>query len=88
VLQWLIGQERKLTKVWRLTDTILKWIACAVTLAGALCTSLQIDPLNIWLLNLGALLYLVWSVRIREWSLVTINAGLLLIYIVGLIVRS
>lgn len=88
MLQWLIGQERKLTKVWRLTDTILKWIACAVTLAGALCTSLQIDPLNIWLLNLGALLYLVWSVRIREWSLVTINAGLLLIYIVGLIVRS
>jgi hypothetical protein len=69
-------------------DTVLKWVACAVTLAGALCTSLQIDPLNIWLLNLGALLYLVWSVRIREWSLVTINAGLLLIYIVGLIVRS
>lgn len=88
MLQWLIGQVRKLTKVWRLTDTILKWIACAVTLAGALCTSLQIDPLNIWLLNGGALLYLVWSVRIREWSLVTINAGLLLIYIVGLIVRS
>jgi hypothetical protein len=74
--------------VWRLTNTILKWIACAVTLAGALCTSLQIDPLNIWLLNGGALLYLVWSYRIREWSLVTINAGLLLIYIVGLVVRS
>ena len=88
MLQWLIGQVRKLTKVWHLIDTVLKWIACAVTLAGALCTSLQIDPLNIWLLNLGALLYLVWSVRIREWSLVTINAGLLLIYIVGLIVRS
>jgi hypothetical protein len=69
-------------------DTVLKWVACAVTLAGALCTSLQIDPLNIWLLNLGALLYLVWSVRIREWSLVTINAGLLLIYIVGIFVRS
>jgi hypothetical protein len=69
-------------------DTVLKWVACAVTLVGALCTSLQIDPLNIWLLNLGALLYLVWSVRIREWSLVTINAGLLLIYIVGIFVRS
>ena len=69
-------------------DTVLKWVACAVTLVGALCTSLQIDPLNIWLLNLGALLYLVWSVRIREWSLITINAGLLLIYIVGIFVRS
>lgn len=88
MLQWLIGQATRKTKVWRLIDTVLKWIACAVTLAGALCTSLQIDPLNIWLLNGGALLYLIWSVRIREWSLVTINAGLLLIYIVGLVVRS
>lgn len=69
-------------------NTVLKWIACAVTLAGALCTSLQIDPLNIWLLNGGAVLYLIWSWRIREWSLVTINFGLLAIYILGIVVRS
>ena len=69
-------------------NTILKWVACAVTLSGALCTSLQIDPLNIWLLNLGAVLYLIWSWRIREWSLVTINFGLLAIYILGIVVRS
>lgn len=62
----------------------MKWTACAVTLTGALCTSLRVDPLNIYFLNLGALMYLVWSLRIREWSLVTINAGLLLIYVVGL----
>jgi hypothetical protein len=70
-----------------MTQTInnyLKWTACAVTLSGALCTSLRVDPLNIYLLNCGALMYLVWSLRIREWSLVTINAGLLLIYLVGL----
>jgi len=48
---------------------------------------LAIDPMNIWLLNLGALLYLVWSLRIREWNLVVINAGLLLIYILGAIIR-
>jgi len=62
----------------------LKWIACFVTLSGALCTSLRIDPLNIYLLNAGAALYLWWSLRIREWSLVAINAGLLIIYVVGL----
>ncbi len=62
----------------------LKWTACAITLAGALCTSLRIDPINIYLLNTGAALYLIWSIRIREWSLVTINAGLLLIYVIGL----
>jgi hypothetical protein len=74
--------------VWLLIDTVLKWVACAVTLSGALCTSLQIDPLNIWLLNGGAVLYLIWSWRIREWSLVTINFGLLAIYILGLVIRS
>lgn len=62
----------------------LKWCACLVTLAGALCTSLRIDPLNIYLLNLGAVLYLSWGYRIREWNLVAINTGLLLIYLYGL----
>ena len=62
----------------------LKWVACAVTLSGALCTALRIDPTNIYLLNAGALIYLVWSLRIREWNLVVVNAVLLLIYIMGL----
>jgi hypothetical protein len=70
-----------------LINTVLKWVACAVTLGGALATSLQQDPLNIYLLNAGAVLYLIWSLRIREWSLVTINAGLLTIYVVGLFLR-
>ncbi len=65
-------------------DFWLKWTACIVTLAGALCTALRIDPTNIYLLNLGAAIYLVWSIRIREWNLIVINAALLLIYIVGL----
>lgn len=68
-------------------NTVLKWTACFVTLAGALATSLQIDPLNIYLLNVGSILYLIWSVRIKEASLVVINAGLLLIYIVGVLHR-
>jgi hypothetical protein len=66
------------------TNFYIKWIACAITLAGALCTSLRIDPINIYLLNGGALLYLIWSLRIREWNLVAINGGLLTIYGVGL----
>ena len=66
----------------------LKWIACAVTLVGALCTSLQLDPANIWFLNAGCVIYLAWSLRIREWSLVTINCGLLAIYMFGIYVRS
>ncbi len=66
------------------TNFWLKWTACIVTLAGALCTALRIDPTNIYLLNAGAAIYLVWSIRIKEWNLIVINAALLLIYIVGL----
>jgi hypothetical protein len=62
----------------------LKWVACAVTLGGALCTALRIDPMNIYLLNAGAVLYLMWSIRIREWNLIVVNVALLLIYITGL----
>jgi len=62
----------------------LKWVACFITLAGALCTALRIDPTNIYLLNAGAAIYLVWSIRIKEWNLIVINAALLIIYIVGL----
>ena len=65
-------------------NTILKWLGCAAVCAGALCTSLRIDPLNIYLLNAGALLYLVWAVRIRERNLIIVNAVLLAIYIVGI----
>ena len=68
-------------------NTVLKWAACFVTLGGALTASLQMDPLNIYLLNVGSVLYLTWAVRIRETSLVVINAGLLLIYVVGLLHR-
>ncbi len=68
-------------------NNILKWTACFLTLAGALTTSLQIDPLNIYFLNVGSVLYLIWAIRIRELSLVVINAGLLLIYVVGLLHR-
>ena len=62
----------------------LKWSACIVTLIGAVLTSLRIDPMNIYLLNLGAMLYFVWGYRIREWNLIVINAGFILIYAVGI----
>jgi len=62
----------------------LKWAGTVITLAGALCTSLRIDPLNVYLLNVGALLFLWWAFRIRDRAMITVNAGLLGIYILGL----
>lgn len=62
----------------------LKWTATWLTLAGALCTSLRIDPANIYLLNMGAMLFTWWAFRIRDRAMITVNVGLLLIYVVGL----
>ena len=67
-------------------NSILKWIACIVTIAGAMCTTFRIDPINIYLLNAGAFLYLIWSIRIRESNLIVINVALLAIYIGGLFI--
>lgn len=66
------------------TTRILKWSATFLVLAGAVCTSLRIDPLNIWLLNLGTLLFVFWSFRIRDRAMITVNVGLLVIYCIGL----
>ena len=66
---------------------IIKWVATFVTLLGALATALMFDPLNVYLLNLGAVLFLIWAVLIKERAMITVNAGLLLIYIIGLVIR-
>lgn len=68
-------------------DWYIKWSACCITLAGAMSTAIGLDPINVYLLNAGAAVYLWWSWRIREWSLITINASLLLIYIYGTLTR-
>ena len=65
----------------------IKWIATIITLAGAALTSAAIDPLNIWLLNIGSILFIWWSFRIRDLAMITVNVGLFLIYGSGIIWR-
>jgi hypothetical protein len=65
------------------TNTFIKWIALCFTLSGALCTSFKIMPLNVYLLNVGALLYMIWGIRIKEVNIAIVNGGLLLIYLTG-----
>lgn len=65
----------------------LKWIATMITIVGAVCTSINMYPLGPLLLNLGSFVWLIVSIMWREWSLIVINATLLLIYTVGLIVK-
>ena len=63
----------------------LKWLSTAVTLTFAILTSMQITPLNIVVANISSLMWLLWSYRVREWSLVVVNFGMLLIYFSGLL---
>ena len=69
-------------------DNVLKYVGMIAVILGAILTSLRIDPANIFFLNLGALSYLIWSLRIREWSLVAVNGTLLAIYIVGAVLTN
>jgi hypothetical protein len=68
-------------------NAILEWLATIVTVSAALATALSIDPLNIYLFNIGSVLWLAWAVRIKRASLVVVNVGLLAVYVYGLIVR-
>jgi len=65
---------------------MLRYSAVIITLAGALATALRVDPLNIYLLNAGTSLFLIYSFNIKDLSLIIVNSGLLLIYAVGLLV--
>ena len=66
---------------------LLKWIATVITLLGAIRTAAAIDPLNVWLLNTGSIVFLIWSFRIKDLAMITVNAGLLGIYTVGTVLR-
>jgi hypothetical protein len=66
-----------------LLNLILEWVACAVTLGGAALTSFNVYPLNTLVLELGSLLYIVWSIRVRRTSLILVNVVLFLIYLPG-----
>jgi hypothetical protein len=69
-------------------NDILKYTGMIAVIAGAVLTSLRIDPANIFFLNLGALAYLIWAIRIREWNLVAVNGVLLAIYVVGAVLTN
>jgi hypothetical protein len=72
-------------------NNFLKWSATALTLLGAALVSAKTDPTLVDLiqswdvrcLNVGCVVWLIWSVRIRDFGLIVVNGGLLLIYMLG-----
>ena len=66
---------------------IAKWIGTAFTIAGALATAAKLDPLNVVFFNIGTIAWLYAAIKMKEKSLIAVNAGLLAIYVVGAIIR-
>ena len=68
--------------------SMLRYSATFFVLLGALATTFRIDPLNIWLLNIGTSMFLIYSIKIRNLALILVNIGLLIIYVIGLFIPS
>ena len=80
---WIDYNSSMNTKIVNAT----KWTATTVTLTGAVLASLNIYPACAVVLNLGSFLFLIWSILIRDRAMITVNAGLLTIYTVGLAIK-
>lgn len=65
----------------------MEWSATAIAIAGAVCTVLKWDPLNILLLNTASIIFAYWAWRINKMSLVVVNGGLLIVYGAGAAMR-
>lgn len=69
-----------------MVNRFLKWSATATTIVGAILTSMNLFPWNVVAFNVGSVLWILFAIRIRENSLIVVNAALLLIYMMGLVV--
>lgn len=63
----------------------LQWSATLFTILGAVFTSLNTYPINVVAFNVGGVLWLLYAVRLKHNALIVTNAGLLLIYVLGLV---
>lgn len=67
-------------------NNVLKWTATVGTLVGASLTSLDIFPINVYFLTVSTVLWTIWSIRIKENSLIVVNFGMIAIYVIGLFI--
>jgi hypothetical protein len=64
-----------------------KWVGTAATIVGALATAGGFDPINIIAFNVGAVFWLLASIRMKDSAMMAVNAGLLGIFALGALVR-
>ena len=64
---------------------VLEWVSTSILLVGVVLTSFNIHPLNIYVSLLGNLGWLVVAWIWRKWSIITVQAVISVIYIVGMV---
>lgn len=65
-------------------EVLIEWAATAISIAGAVCVSLDYYPLGAIMCFLETGLWLMVSIQMRHMSMITSNAVLLTIYVVGM----
>lgn len=66
----------------------LKWLATALLIGGSVLTSGNwLYPLNVILFTLGNFAWMTVGWLWREWSLIVLNAGITVIYLIGLSIK-
>jgi hypothetical protein len=67
------------------TDNIIQWIATIFTIAGSMASSFNQFPINIIFFNIGSVVWIIASIRIKNLQLIVVNSGLILVYMIGFI---
>jgi hypothetical protein len=65
-------------------DFIIKWSATAISVAAAICVSLDYYPLGAIMCLLETGLWLAVSIKMKETFMITSNLALTLIYVGGM----
>ena len=68
-------------------EAIVEWTATTISIAGAVCVSLDFYPLGAIMCFLETGLWLAVSIRMRHKSMITSNSVLLTIYTVGMLYK-
>jgi hypothetical protein len=65
-------------------DFVIKWTASTISIAGAICVSIDYYPLGAIMCLLETILWLVVSIRLKESAMITSNLVLMLVYAGGM----
>lgn len=66
-------------------DFYLKWSATVMLILYTVLTNLQVTPTNLWVGVVSSAMWSLWSIRVKEWSLIVVNTMMLGIGIVGVV---